>query len=71
MIVVSHDVRSTRRIADHVVVLLPGGESVQGTPVVLQRHPDARVRAFMDDEIAPAVVEAAAHAAEPRAGEPA
>ena len=70
MIVVSHDVRSTRRIADHVVVLLPGGESVQGTPQSLRDHPDARVRAFMSDDVDPAVVEAAARATEARGGAP-
>lgn len=62
MIVVSHDVASTRRIADHVVVLLPGGIAVQGSPDDLRAHDDPRVRAFMDDEVDPAVVEAAARA---------
>lgn len=62
MIVVSHDVASTRRIADHVVVLLPGGVAVQGSPDDLRAHDDPRVRAFMDDEVDPAVVEAAARA---------
>jgi phospholipid/cholesterol/gamma-HCH transport system ATP-binding protein len=66
MIIVSHDVASTRRIADHVVVLLPGGEAVQGAPSVLRKHADARVRAFMDDVVDPAVVAAAARAVEGR-----
>jgi phospholipid/cholesterol/gamma-HCH transport system ATP-binding protein len=66
MIIVSHDVASTRRIADHVVVLLPGGEAVQGAPSALRKHPDARVRAFMDDVVDPAVVAAAARSVEGR-----
>jgi phospholipid/cholesterol/gamma-HCH transport system ATP-binding protein len=68
MIIVSHDVASTRRIADHAVVLLPGGESAEGTPDVLRQHPDARVRAFMDEVVDPAVVEAASRAAEAGSG---
>ena len=67
MIVVSHDVRSTRRIADHVVLLLPGGEAIQGTPATLREHEDARVRAFLTDEVDSAAVEAAARAADERA----
>jgi phospholipid/cholesterol/gamma-HCH transport system ATP-binding protein len=67
MIVVSHDVRSTRRIADHVVLLLPGGETVQGTADALRAHPDARVQAFLSDEVDTAAVEAAARAAEEHA----
>jgi phospholipid/cholesterol/gamma-HCH transport system ATP-binding protein len=66
MIVVSHDVRSTRRIADHIVLLLPGGEAVEGAPDVLREHADARVRAFLTDEVDSAAVEAAARAAEER-----
>lgn len=64
MIVVSHDVRSTRRIADHVVLILPGGEAIEGTPDELLRHPDVRVRAFLSDEVDPAAIEAAERAAE-------
>lgn len=69
MIIVSHDVGSTRRIADHVVVLLPGGEAVEGPPATLRQHADGRVRAFMDDVVDPAVVAAAARALEGHAGE--
>jgi phospholipid/cholesterol/gamma-HCH transport system ATP-binding protein len=62
MIIVSHDVRSTRRIADHVVVLLPRGGVAQGSPDVLRGHADARVRAFVDEIVDPAVIEAAVRA---------
>ena len=68
MIIVSHDVASTRRIADHALVLLPGGESAQGAPEVLRAHRDLRVRAFMDEVVDPAVVEAASRSAEGGAG---
>ncbi|HZP41699.1 MAG TPA: ATP-binding cassette domain-containing protein [Candidatus Binatia bacterium] len=64
MIVVSHDVRSTYRIADHVVLIVPGGEAIQGTPDELRAHPDPRVRAFLTDEVDAAAIEAAEHAAE-------
>jgi len=64
MIVVSHDVWSTRRIADHALVLLPGGQVAQGSPDALRQHADPRVRAFMNDEVDPAVVAEAARAVE-------
>lgn len=42
MLVVSHDSASTMRMADHVVVLLPGG-AVEGDPRELVNSPDPRV----------------------------
>jgi phospholipid/cholesterol/gamma-HCH transport system ATP-binding protein len=71
MIVVSHDIRSTRRFADHAVLLLNGSETAQGTPDALCQHPDLRVRGFMSDDVDPAVIEAAARAAEEGSGGPA
>jgi phospholipid/cholesterol/gamma-HCH transport system ATP-binding protein len=70
-IIVSHDVASTRRIADHAVILLAGGESVQGSAETLRAHSDPRVRAFILDVVDPTIVEAAARALEARGGEPA
>jgi phospholipid/cholesterol/gamma-HCH transport system ATP-binding protein len=63
MVVVSHDVRSTRRIADHVVLIVPGGEAIEGTPDQLRDHRDVRVRAFFADDVDPAAIEAAERAA--------
>ena len=45
-IVVSHDIASTMRMAEHVLLLLPSG-SVQGTPAELGASPDPLVRAFL------------------------
>jgi phospholipid/cholesterol/gamma-HCH transport system ATP-binding protein len=49
MIVVSHHIPSTLRMADHVALLLPG-RAVEGPPRVLLDSDDAVVRAFMREE---------------------
>lgn len=49
MIVVSHHIASTMRMADKVVLLLPWGV-VQGTPEELRASPDGRIAAFLDEE---------------------
>jgi len=48
LIVVSHSIPSTMRIADHVVVLLSEGP-VEGSPDELRRSTDPRVIAFFSD----------------------
>lgn len=48
LIVVSHSIPSTMRMADHVVVLLPDGP-VEGTPAELQASTDPRIVAFLSD----------------------
>jgi phospholipid/cholesterol/gamma-HCH transport system ATP-binding protein len=49
MIVVSHHIPSTVRMADHVVLLLPD-RAVEGAPEALLESEDALVRAFMREE---------------------
>jgi phospholipid/cholesterol/gamma-HCH transport system ATP-binding protein len=49
MIVVSHHIPSTVRMADHVALLLPG-RAVEGPPRDLLDSDDAVVRAFMREE---------------------
>jgi phospholipid/cholesterol/gamma-HCH transport system ATP-binding protein len=49
MIVVSHHIPSTVRMADHVVLLLPD-RAVAGAPAALLESDDALVRAFMREE---------------------
>jgi phospholipid/cholesterol/gamma-HCH transport system ATP-binding protein len=49
MIVVSHHIPSTVRMADHVVLLLPD-RAVEGSPDALLESEDAFVRAFMREE---------------------
>lgn len=49
MIVVSHHIPSTVRIADHVVLLLPN-RTVEGAPGALLESDDSLVRAFMREE---------------------
>jgi phospholipid/cholesterol/gamma-HCH transport system ATP-binding protein len=48
LIVVSHSIPSTMRMADHVVVLLPDG-AVEGSPAELQASTDPRIIAFLSD----------------------
>jgi phospholipid/cholesterol/gamma-HCH transport system ATP-binding protein len=55
LIVVSHSIPSTMRMADHVVVLLPDGV-VEGSPADLQRSTDPRIVAFLSDGEDPSVV---------------
>src|SRR5262245_7126773 len=47
-VVVSHDVASTLRMADHII-LLRDGQAVCGRPGELVRSPDPQVRAFFGD----------------------
>jgi len=67
MIVVSHHIPSTLRMADHVVLLLPGGP-VQGSPRELLASADPSVRRFLSEDT-DASDEVLAHAAEFEAGE--
>ena len=48
LIVVSHSIPSTMRMAHHVVVLLPDG-AVEGSPDELQQSTDPRIVAFLSD----------------------
>jgi phospholipid/cholesterol/gamma-HCH transport system ATP-binding protein len=48
LIVVSHHIASTMRLADHVVLLLPDAV-VAGPPEALRESEDSRVRAFLDE----------------------
>lgn len=52
VIVVSHSIASTLRIADHVVLLLPG-RTVSGPPRSLDASTDREVGAFFHEELAP------------------
>ncbi len=49
LIVVSHHIASTMRMADLVVLLLPDGIA-SGTPAELRASHDARVRAFLNED---------------------
>ena len=49
MLVVSHHIPSTMRMADRVLLLLPQG-AVEGRPQELRTHPDPRVTAFLNEE---------------------
>lgn len=49
-LVVSHDIDSTMRMAEHVLLLLPQG-SFQGTPAALRDSDDPHVRAFMSPDL--------------------
>ena len=46
-LVVSHDVKETFEIADHVVVLANGGVVAQGTPAELMASPDPQIHQFV------------------------
>jgi phospholipid/cholesterol/gamma-HCH transport system ATP-binding protein len=48
--VVSHDIDSTMRMAEQVLLLLPGG-FVQGSPEELRASADPRVRAFLNPDL--------------------
>ena len=50
IVVVSHDIPSTMRLASSVLVLLPDG-AVQGTPAELQRSEDPRVASFLNPDL--------------------
>jgi len=47
MIVTSHHISSTMRMADQITYLI-GGKAISGTPEEIQRHSDPRLRAFLD-----------------------
>ncbi len=47
MIITSHHISSTMRMADHIVYMV-GAKAISGTPEDMQRHPDPRLRAFLD-----------------------
>src|SRR5262249_47164849 len=49
-VVVSHDIDSTMRMAEHVLLLLPGG-CFQGAPDELRASADPRVRAFLSSDL--------------------
>jgi phospholipid/cholesterol/gamma-HCH transport system ATP-binding protein len=49
-VVVSHDIDSTMRIAEHVLLLLPGGY-FHGAPEELRASDDPRVRAFLSHDV--------------------
>lgn len=46
-LVVTHDLVSARKIADHVVMLLGGRVAAQGSFADIERHPDPRVQHFL------------------------
>ncbi len=52
MLLVSHHIASTMRLADWVVLLLPDG-AVEGTPEEVRRSSDRRVAAFLSEEAEP------------------
>ena len=51
MLIVSHHIASTMRLADWVVLLLPDG-AVQGAPEELRRSADPRVAGFFSEDAA-------------------
>ena len=50
MLIVSHHIGTTMRMADHIVLLLPGG-AVEGAPDELRQSSDPRVAAFLDEDV--------------------
>ncbi len=50
IVVVSHDIPSTMRMASRVLVLLPDG-AVEGTPAALQASIDPRVASFLNPDL--------------------
>lgn len=50
VVVVSHDIPSTMRMASQVLVLLPDG-AVEGTPAALQTSTDPRVASFLNPDL--------------------
>ena len=61
MLVVSHHIASTMRLADWVVLLFREG-AVEGRPEALRRSPDSRVAAFLSEEGGPVADAATAEA---------
>jgi phospholipid/cholesterol/gamma-HCH transport system ATP-binding protein len=58
MLVVSHHIATTMRMADHIVLLLPEG-AVEGRPDELRRSSEPRVAAFLDEDVDEAAAAAA------------
>lgn len=58
VVIVSHDIASTMRMASRVLVLLPDG-AVEGTPAELQRSTDPRVASFLNPDLDAAVASSA------------
>lgn len=52
LVVVSHHIASTMRLADRVLLLLPDG-AVEGTPASLRTSANPRVAAFLSDDAGP------------------
>lgn len=50
VIVVSHHIASTVRLADRVLLLLPG-RVVEGSPAELRDHPDRSISGFFDEDL--------------------
>jgi len=50
LLVVSHSIASTMRIADHVLLLLEGG-AIEGSPHALRASVDPRIAAFLSEEV--------------------
>lgn len=53
-LVVSHDIDSTMRMAEHVLLILPGG-CFEGAPEELRASTDPRVRAFLSRDLDPSM----------------
>jgi phospholipid/cholesterol/gamma-HCH transport system ATP-binding protein len=53
LIVASHHIPSTLRMADRLLMLLDG-QAISGTPAELVESPDPRLREFLDEDTAPA-----------------
>jgi phospholipid/cholesterol/gamma-HCH transport system ATP-binding protein len=53
-LVVSHDIDSTMRMAEHVLLILPGG-CFEGAPEELRASADPRVRAFLSRDLDPSM----------------
>jgi phospholipid/cholesterol/gamma-HCH transport system ATP-binding protein len=53
LMVASHHIPSTLRMADRLLMLMDG-QAIDGTPRELTASPDPRVREFLDEDIAPA-----------------
>lgn len=70
LIVVSHHIASTMRLADHVLILLPDGTDVEGSPAALRASADPRVVAFLNEEPGESEPEVETAAATPSRGRP-
>lgn len=56
VIMISHDVASTMRMADHLLVMLPDGH-VEGAPTELRNSGDPRVRNLLSEDVDASVIE--------------